>query len=670
MARSSSQNLEESSQLSSPGTSSDKENHQSSASSKKRGQQQDMAADVRPKRSRLSNRQLNPPGGSQSQLPASQRNRSKRFYDPDQDETERRRVRKALRDLTRELHDSRSEFMQAGNNGIQQTIEKANEYFEDVKQTSDATIDSRLLVSAADLSYKKTAHLVLGDASAGIDVDEFVSKCISFMRDAPGNSQAALPSSTQRRRTQASGRSQADPDESDDEQGDAMNWDWLGRAACFRHNTRPSVSGFLLGPLSVQKRARQFTQRRARERIDPSQAVRPQELREEDLDKQETANLTTMCTSINKLLAETQNNGQDIVERRLSALQEEPSEEMVQDVMAKYHVADDGGVPLFNFCINPRSFGQSVENLFYVSFLVRDGSVGISVDSRQLPTLHTAKPYAPSEAQKKGIQKHQAIFSLDFETWQDLIEAYAIKESIIPHRHEQYETAGQVKMASGSIAVFSPVSLTPEVREVVSGLGGKVKYIAALDLEHHINITPWKEAYPDAEIIAPEGLYEKRKCNPEYKDAPFQHVFRKDNKDQKISEEFDSEFETEYVYGHPSRELVFLHKQSRTLIEADILFNLPAREQYSKTGESATSGLMTKIISPLLSTSPPATWQKRFVWYVLSTADRQAFKESVRRIDKWDFNRLIPCHGDVVESGAKGVFRTVMEWFLEERKDI
>ena len=69
------------------------------------------------------------------------------------------------------------------------------------------------------------------------------------------------------------------------------------------------------------------------------------------------------CTSINKLLARTQNGGQDMVERLLSQLEEEPTDEMVQKVMAQHHVADDGGVPLFHFCINPRSFGQSVENL-------------------------------------------------------------------------------------------------------------------------------------------------------------------------------------------------------------------------------------------------------------------------------------------------------------------
>lgn len=223
-------------------------------------------------------------------------------------------------------------------------------------------------------------------------------------------------------------------------------------------------------------------------------------------------------------------------------------------------------------------------------------------------------------------------------------------------------------MASGSLAVFSPVNLTPQVRETVDSLGGNVKYIAAPDMEHHLQITSWKNTFPNSEIIAPEGLWEKRQSKPEFKDTPFQHVFTKEKYgEQGVSDEFDSEFETEYVHGHASRELVFLHKRSRSVIEADLLFNLPAKEQYSKLpSKAARPGILDKLIAPLLSTDPPpAMWQRRFAWYLLAS-DRRAFGKSMRKIDKWDFDRIIPCHGDVIDTGAKGVFRDVMNWYLED----
>lgn len=253
-----------------------------------------------------------------------------------------------------------------------------------MKQTADATVDSQLLVNAADLSYKKSARLALDGAAAGIDVDEFVSKCLSFMRDAPASESAAVVPNNTQRRTQ----NRTNGDDSDEEGvDDTLNWDYLGRIACFPFNARPSLSGFLLGPLSVQKRTRQLTQRRAANRIDTTQVVRPQDLEEGDLDKQESSNLTAMCSNINKLLRETQEKSMNAVNEELSSIAEDPAPEVIQEVMDKHNIADDGGVPLFRFCINPKSFGQSVENLFYISFLIRDGNVGVSQDSRGLPTL-------------------------------------------------------------------------------------------------------------------------------------------------------------------------------------------------------------------------------------------------------------------------------------------
>lgn len=282
------------------------------------------------------------------------------------------------------MQDSRAEYLAAGSDGLLKTLEKANEIFVSVKQTSDATLDSRLLVSAADLSAKRTTQLNIGDSSHGIDVDDFVGKCITFMRRG-GASSGDTVSSSRRRGRQDDSDEDGSAAESGADDGDAFNWEWLGRQACFPSNVRPPVPGFLLGPLSVQKRMRKQTQRRERfQKRDPRDAVRPEELKSRDLEQVENSNLTTLCKNIRALLAERMVKGERQVELEKS---DDMSVEELKALLASNGIADDCGVPLFQFVINPRSFGQTVENLFYVSFLIKEGSVGIGSDSNSLPTL-------------------------------------------------------------------------------------------------------------------------------------------------------------------------------------------------------------------------------------------------------------------------------------------
>jgi non-structural maintenance of chromosomes element 4 len=232
-------------------------------------------------------------------------------------------------------------------------------------------------------------------------------------------------------------RRRGNVDEEEEDNDEQLNWAHLGRLACFPHNTRPCVPSFLLGPLSVQKRTRQQTQRRAREvRANPANATRPQELVEEDLEKQETANLTVICKEIERLLGRIQSKGWEACEKEQDE-REDMTEDEALEMMLSHGISDDGCVPLFDFCVNPKSFGQTVENLFYISFLIKEGSVGLNFDGRGLPTLGCAGKEPAEGQQAKGSSRNQAVFALDFDVWEDIIESHGIKKSLIPHRAEE-----------------------------------------------------------------------------------------------------------------------------------------------------------------------------------------------------------------------------------------
>ncbi len=348
--------------------------------------------------------------------------RRNRFYDPDQPAEERRRVRKGMRDLTRRFQgivdhsrggavvlthstDSRDELLAPGNNDLYKVITEANQFMAQVRQTADATIDSRLLVSASDLTLKKTTQLVLGDAATGVDVDEFVSKCITFMRTGgpPGEEEPRRTSaSSGRARQRRSGaRDEDDEDDVEGDNGDAYDWELLGAHACFPTNARPPVPSFLLGPLSVQKRVRASQPRRARLRASAQEPVsKPEEIKAADIQRAETSNLTALCTNIRTRLV-------DIISQGMAGVDDEAEEDMGEEELAelfrRYHITRDGHVSLFEFAINPESFGQTVENLFYISFLVREGSVAIGKDADGLPTLRKS-PRIPKLCRNHGIR--------------------------------------------------------------------------------------------------------------------------------------------------------------------------------------------------------------------------------------------------------------------------
>lgn len=347
-------------------------------------------------------------------------------YDPDQSIEDRRRVRKGLRDIGKYVVDNRSELMTAGNTGLKDALVKADRWTDEVKQTSDATIDARLLVQAADLSYKKTVALTSGDGAQGVDLEDFLTKCRGYLRTAPGDDgEHRAPSNTQRRRGQY--------DDDEDEDGDMFNWAYFGRVACLPHISRPAVPGFLLGPLSIEKRAKRIVVRKPALKVNSIQETRPEVLQKDDIEQSENA-LTTLCTQI---IFRAQKIQRDAIVKAEEEVEEDMSQKQIDAIFDRLGISKEGDLALLKFIINPYSFGQTVENMFYVSFLIREGKAGINVADDGMPYLDPQPGHSGGVHGMDRNAKHQAILSLDMAMWKEAIELFDIKEPMIRHREEE-----------------------------------------------------------------------------------------------------------------------------------------------------------------------------------------------------------------------------------------
>lgn len=113
---------------------------------------------------------------------------------------------------------------------------------------------------------------------------------------------------------------------------------------------------------------------------------------------------------------------------------------------------------------------------------------------------------------------------------------------------------------------------------------------------------------------------------------------------------------------HTNKEIAFFHKSDRALINADLVFNLPSFEQYSRTGLNPEVGVYAKLAGYFLGTKA-GKGQQRFNWYATSK-DKSSFSESAKIVAGWDIEKIIPCHGDVIESDGKEVFKRLFAWHL------
>ncbi|KAI0747104.1 hypothetical protein C8Q80DRAFT_820977 [Daedaleopsis nitida] len=199
-----------------------------------------------------------------------------------------------------------------------------------------------------------------------------------------------------------------------------------------------------------------------------------------------------------------------------------------------------------------------------------------------------------------------------------------------------------IKLDAGGVWVLASTPLTAESKQKLDELGG-VRYIVAGNSFHNLFLKQFKDAYPSAKLIGPDGLEKKA----ELVGLQLDGVYSAANPDAKHG--FEDEIEACFFSGYANKDTAYLHKASKTVIAADLLFNNPPTEQYSKSKQSPKSLLFGAM--------NPTGWQMRWIIWT-KQVDKAAMRREAQTVYSWDFDRFIPCHGDVIETGAKAAWKS------------
>ena len=113
--------------------------------------------------------------------------------------------------------------------------------------------------------------------------------------------------------------------------------------------------------------------------------------------------------------------------------------------------------------------------------------------------------------------------------------------------------------------------------------------------------------------------------------------------------EWEGELEVIELGGLPKiREHVFFHQVSRTLIVADLLFNLPP----------SAGGWTLRFMRVMAGMKSYPAMSRLFRFCI---RDREAFVDSLRKVAEWEFERIVVAHGDPIEGeDAKEQFLAVL----------
>lgn len=188
------------------------------------------------------------------------------------------------------------------------------------------------------------------------------------------------------------------------------------------------------------------------------------------------------------------------------------------------------------------------------------------------------------------------------------------------------------RLPDGKLWLHSPCAHSAALAEELAALG-PVGHIVAPNYVHDTYLEQWIPRCPGARFHAPPG---------------FQRVLPAFKATNRLAAEpadaWRGILDQTVLAGMPRvHEVVFLHRPSRTLIVADLAFNLQGAMGWTESLLCRANGCYHRFT--------PSRMFRAVI------ADRAAFRSSLDQILSWDFDRIIISHGDNIERGGRQALR-------------
>lgn len=193
------------------------------------------------------------------------------------------------------------------------------------------------------------------------------------------------------------------------------------------------------------------------------------------------------------------------------------------------------------------------------------------------------------------------------------------------------------RLEDDKLWVHSPVAIDEELAREIEKRG-TTAHVVAPNRFHHVNVASFMKRFPKARLYGAQGV------PGDLPEVEFNVILG-----QYAPACWAGHLDQHLVRGMPRmNEVVFYHRVSRTVIVADLVFNV-----------RNTSSLWSRIFFRLAGVYNRVSPSRFFRSMV---QDRNLLRSSIDQILKWDFDRIILSHGEVVEHDAHALLEKAFCW--------